>query len=176
MKLPRHGPCSAVSWQISWASVPVKKHSGRSVHTFCSFITILCSHSDFFSGSPVNNRVLMRTPGPQVELHGLQSLHGVVGHMASGATMSVIEHSGCMHFCFSTTTIWGHFLRPMLSTNVLVRIDIPIPQEAEHSDQGDHLEVLQTPTPSPPSSTVAESRLMSSESLSSWSRDVLEST
>lgn len=45
-----------------------------------------------------------------------------------------------------------------------MRMEIPMPHEAEHSDHGDQREVLQTPTPSPPSSTVAESWLMSSES------------
>lgn len=166
-KLPRHGPCSAASWQMACASSPVKKQSGRSVHSLCSFMVLRRSHSAFFEGSPVNSLVRIRTPAPQVELQGLQSLQGVVGHMASGASISVTRQSGAMHFCFSTTVMWGHFLRPMLSTKDLVRMEIPIPQVAEHSDHGAHLVVLQTPTPSPPSSTVALSRLISSESASS---------
>ena len=37
-----------------------------------------------------------------MQLHGLQSLQAVTGQSGSGASMSVIEQSGCMHFCFST--------------------------------------------------------------------------
>lgn len=50
---------------------------------------------------------------------------------------------------------WGHFFLPAWSINVLVLIDIPIPHVAEHGDHSDHLVVLQTPRPSPASSTFA---------------------
>lgn len=133
----------------------------------------------------------MRTPFPQVLLHGLHSLHVVTGHKGSGSSICSNEHSGFMHFSFSTmwneapiktvsslhdtfyhgnlpTETCGHFFLPAWSMNVLVLIDIPIPQVTEHGDISDHFVVLHTPTPSPASSTLASLLAKFSSGSSMW--------
>jgi len=98
-------------------------------------------------------RVRIVTPRPQVEVQGLQSLHWVVGQFGSGSSTSSNLHSGRMHLFFSTTVMWGHRLRPKWLTKVRVRMVIPMPQLAEHSDHTLHGDVLHKPAPSPLSPT-----------------------
>lgn len=94
--------CRLQTGNIPFASVRLKMHSSRCVHSFCWLNCLRFWHSSRFDSFPKNNRVLIVTPWPQVLLHGDQSDHGVTGQFGSGISISLAEHSGCMHLFFST--------------------------------------------------------------------------
>lgn len=86
------------------ASSRSRLHSTRCVHSCCSCSTLRWLHSTRFDSSASSSRVRIETPRPHVLLHGDQSLHCVTGHIGSGTSMLSIEHSGFIHFSFSTAT------------------------------------------------------------------------
>uniref|UniRef100_A0A8W7PID3 Uncharacterized protein n=1 Tax=Anopheles coluzzii TaxID=1518534 RepID=A0A8W7PID3_ANOCL len=99
---PRHGPASGDCEQISCAVNVSYRQSALSVQGRCWFSSTRFWQRSCSSGASSSRRVRICTPLPHVALHGLQSLQAVTGQSGSGASMSVIEQSGCMHFCFST--------------------------------------------------------------------------
>jgi len=124
------------------------------VQSSCTTQCLCCTsstralHFSCTSGATNSRRVRSFTPFPQDALHGLQSLQSVTGHIGSAISRSASPptHAGCMHFSRSITDTCGHFLRPSLSKNLLVRTEVPTPHVTEHSDHGAQGVVVQIPS------------------------------